>query len=261
MVQQGKMIDDYLFPSFPLASKELQRQCDFTSRVPTERHARCPIRPANVFSCLRKKQCRACISIPWLDRVHVDTLNEYIPASALSCHVETSSLLRFDGHGNVEHLHRLRMPSLLPNLRTALNTDTITRTDLRQQCRSFDHSMIPRVHNTSYRTSLRICPSAPSPESANQTPPPPVLRDISHNHLRHFKSAIGHGSSNEIDSTATSFPNRKAATLNIRHGFPHTTHTMCWELCTNGLPPPVHINWSILKGLCRVGGWLASLQW
>lgn len=107
--------------------------------------------------------------------------------------------------------------------------------------------MIPRVHNTSYRTSLRICPSAPSPESANQTPPPPVLRDISHNHLRHFTSAIGHGSSNEIDSTATSFPNRKAATLNIRHGFPHTTHTMCWELCTNGLPPPVHINWSILK--------------
>lgn len=144
MVQQGKVIDAYLCPSLPLASKELQRQCDFTSRVTTERRARCPIRPANVFSCLRKKQCRACISIPWLDRVHVDTLNEYIPASALSCHVETSSLLRFDGHGNVENLYRLRLPSLRLNLRTQHrhhHTDRPSPT--MQKLRSFYDSTSP----------------------------------------------------------------------------------------------------------------------
>ena len=57
------------------------------------------------------------------------------------------------------------------------------------------------------------------------------------------------------------FPNRKAATLNIRHllstihRFYTDTTATCWELCTNEYSPPVPISWSTLKAVCRAGGW------
>jgi hypothetical protein len=135
------------------------------------------------------------------------------------CHVETQHLCALMRHG------LCAFPTVL--LEFGLFGHQILRapchhTDIfvsiTQKLRRFYDTMIPQ-HFIS--TSLRLCFSAPSHNSANETPRLAELKTLPTSidatfHLP-LDTARAKSFPREMDSTARSFPIRRAATLNIKH--------------------------------------------